>query len=78
MAGTAPKSTGMHLAGLALSILLAAACVGVYVFAPVLVRGTFLQRIENIIVILGIFALLTVAERLWVLVTARFHGHPPQ
>ena len=72
-----PKSTTLHLAGLAVAVLLAAACYGVYVYVPVLVRGTFLQRIENIVVFLGVVALLTVAERVWVRVTARIHRHPP-
>ena len=72
------KSITLHLSGLALAVVLGAACLGVYVYAPALVRGTFFQRIENIVIFASIVALLTAAERLWVLVTARFQRHPPQ
>lgn len=77
MAEEPPKSIALHLAGLALAVLLAAACYGVYVYVPVLVRGTLLQRIENIMIFLGVIALLTVAERIWVLVATRIHRSPP-
>lgn len=76
MAGSAPKPVTLHLAGIAMAVLLTVACYGLYVHVPGLVRGTFLQRIEYIVIFLGILALLTLAERLWVLVTAWLHPGP--
>jgi hypothetical protein len=78
MTQAAPKSIVLHLAGLALAILLAAACWGVYAYTPDLVRGTFFQRIENIVMFAAVVALLTLAERIWIIATSGFHAHPPE
>jgi hypothetical protein len=71
-------SAARHLAGLGLALALGLGCLGLDLTVPILIQGTVLQRAENLVIFLSIVALLSLAERIWVLVTARLNRPPPE